>query len=106
VTSFVDLVDPRLTGTTAFTVRDGLLVPLRPRGWHETVESHEVGEVFGREAKPTDRLAMPWGDLLRWRASACRESTRLAIGASFRARRGALKTGQTKIDCSSVGQAR
>jgi hypothetical protein len=59
VTAFVDLTDPKLTGTTAFTVRDGLLVPLRPVGWQAAVETREVGEIFGRKAGPSDPLPRP-----------------------------------------------
>lgn len=60
VTSFVDLIDPKLTGTTAFCVRDGLLVPLRPVGWkNEADESKYVGEFFGRQATGRDPLPMP-----------------------------------------------
>jgi len=51
ITSFVDLVDVKSTGATAFTVRDSLLVPLRPLGWkNERDESHYAGEIVGREA--------------------------------------------------------
>ena len=57
VTSFVDLIDPKLTGTTAFCVRDGLLVPLRPVGWkNETDESKYVGEFGGSLATGKERL--------------------------------------------------
>ena len=62
VTSFVDLVDPKATGTTAFVVRDQLLVPLRPVGWKNPAdESHYAGEIGGREATGSDPLPMPSG---------------------------------------------
>ena len=58
VTSFVDLTDPKLTGTTAFCVRDGLLVPLRPVGWKNTAdESKYVGEFGGGMATGKERAA-------------------------------------------------
>ena len=59
VTSYVDLIDPKLTGTTAFCVRDGLLVPLRPVGWQAPVETKESGEVYCREARGSDPMPMP-----------------------------------------------
>ena len=63
IVNFVDLVDPKLTGATAFTVRDGLLVPLRPRGWKNPAdESHYAGEIGGREA--TARDPMPTGRVI------------------------------------------
>ena len=53
-------MDPKLTGTTAFCVRAGLLVPLRPVGWkNEADESRYAGEVYGREAVGSDSLPMP-----------------------------------------------
>ena len=60
VVHFVDLVEPKLTGTTAFCVRDGLLVPLRPRGWKNPAdESNYAGTIGGRIAEPNDPLPMP-----------------------------------------------
>jgi len=57
ITSFVDLVDPKLTGATAFVIRDGWLVPLRPRGWKQESESHYAGTIGG--SKATGREPMP-----------------------------------------------
>ena len=60
ITSFVDLVDPKTSGATAFTIREELLVCLRPVGWrHEGDESHFAGEVYGRKAGPKDPMPMP-----------------------------------------------
>jgi hypothetical protein len=60
VTSFVDLVEPKSSGATAFTIREGLLVPLRPVGWkHEADESRYAGEIVGRKAGPKDAAPMP-----------------------------------------------
>ena len=51
ITSFVDLIDVKLTGATAFTVREGLLVPLRPRGWKNPADqSNYAGTIAGRQA--------------------------------------------------------
>jgi hypothetical protein len=48
LTRFVDLTDPKASGAEAFVVRDGLLVPLAPRGsTHGLTESHEIGSVGG-----------------------------------------------------------
>ena len=59
IVSFVDLVDVKLTGATAFTIPDGLLVPLRPRGGKNPAdESNYSGEIVGREATPRDPLPM------------------------------------------------
>jgi hypothetical protein len=44
----------KLTGTTALTVREGLLVPLRPKGWEQEAESRYAGEIVGREARVGD----------------------------------------------------
>jgi hypothetical protein len=58
VTSAVDLIDPQATGTTAFVVRDGWFVPLRPLGWErEPVEVREIGEVGGRQAQARESRA-------------------------------------------------
>jgi hypothetical protein len=59
ITSFFDVVVPKASGAVAFVVRDGLLVPLRPAGWHEAVETREAGEIFRRKATGRDRLPMP-----------------------------------------------
>ena len=59
ITSFVDLADVKLTGATAFAVRDGLLVPLRPKGWKPGVESSYAGEIVGRKATGRDSMPMP-----------------------------------------------
>lgn len=61
ITSFVDLIDPKVTGATAFVVRDGLLVPLRPKGWEQEAESSYAGEIGGRKATGRDPLPMPTG---------------------------------------------
>ena len=63
ITSFVDLVDVKATGAVAFTIRDGLLVPLRPKGWEQEAESHYAGEIGGRMAEPKDPLPMPVGSI-------------------------------------------
>jgi hypothetical protein len=59
VTSFVDLADPKLTGTTCFVVRDGWLVPMRPRAWTQEPESQYAGTIGGREATAKDPMPMP-----------------------------------------------
>ena len=56
VVSFVDWVDPKATGTTAFVVRDSLIVPLRPAGWVSEAASQYVGEIGGREAGPKEPM--------------------------------------------------
>jgi hypothetical protein len=56
ITSFVDLADPRLTGATAFVIRENLLVPLRPRGWTHEPESQYAGTIGGRKAMPKDPM--------------------------------------------------
>ena len=43
IVSHVDLADPKTSGAEAFVVRDGLLVPLRPAGWHGPAESQGKG---------------------------------------------------------------
>lgn len=64
ITSFVDLVDVKATGATAFVVRDGLFVPLRPVGWrNEKDESHYAGEIGGRMADPKEPMPMPIGPI-------------------------------------------
>jgi hypothetical protein len=62
ITSLVDLVDPKSSGAVAFTIRDSLLVVLRPLGWrHEDDRSVKAGEIYGRPAEPRDPLPMPSG---------------------------------------------
>jgi hypothetical protein len=56
ITSFVDLADPRLTGATAFVIRENLLVPLRPRGWKQEPESQYAGTIGGRKATAKDPM--------------------------------------------------
>jgi len=66
ITSHVELIDPETSGATAFTVRDGLLVPLRPVGWrHEANESRRLGEVFGRKATGRDPMPISDGPVIR-----------------------------------------
>lgn len=63
VVSFVDWIDLKASGVVAFTVRGGMLVPLRPVGWkHAADESREIGEVGGRKAEPKD--PMPAGPVI------------------------------------------
>jgi hypothetical protein len=54
---FVDLADPRPTGAEAFCVRDGYIVPLRPRGERAPERSVIVGEYdpAGWRARKGDR---------------------------------------------------
>lgn len=55
ITSFVDLADPAPSGASAFTVRDGLLVPLRTPGTGNKSETKMLGEMgSGRLAGPGD----------------------------------------------------
>jgi hypothetical protein len=62
ITSLVDLVDPRASGVVAFTIRDSLLVPLRPIGWKSDADkSVEAGEIYGREATGREPMPMPTG---------------------------------------------
>ena len=57
------MVDPKASGAVAFTVRDSLLVPLRPVGWkHDADESRAVGEIGGRQA--TGRDPVPAGPVI------------------------------------------
>jgi hypothetical protein len=61
VIATVDLVDPASSRATAFSVRDGWFVPLRPIGWKDERDTAQVlGEVEpGREARGDDPLPVP-----------------------------------------------
>ena len=60
VVSFVDWIDLAASGVVAFTVRDSMIVPLRPIGWkHKADESHYAGEIGGREATGREPMPLP-----------------------------------------------
>jgi len=50
VKSFVDPVSPQGAGVSAYTIRDGLVCYLRPRGYEAPIESRELGSMSGWQA--------------------------------------------------------